>query len=460
MKKIIVLLIMIGLSMAGASRAQSLQWPIAALVGPFGSEYGDIWIYGAGAWQQRTAWGYNRQPVFAPNGQALAYASLASVAKEAMTGSQPRGTIQPHTIWVIPNIGASDEGDRVASQPDGATYDELAYENDTFIARSDPTWSPDSLQLAWVEAVYPQVDYFLAVYTLQTEQTERFPIAGPPATAYNLGQVLWGQAAILVAFWGESATLYSPQGERLADLAIQRTDGWWAWVQHEGREYLGLDLDIGRFALFDPLTGQQIPFAGEFRRAAVGSTSPYVVATYEKEASRGWTIVTPDGQSLRLVDGLNPDLVALAPDGLTWAFANSRTLQFWSGDGVSESVALALAVDVTQGQIRSLSWAPVQWFTGSSGEGWRACTSGPPSRLSYAMTGRVAVTDGQPLNLRDDPNRTAPVLAQLPEGTAFLVVGGPTCADGLTWWEVNVDDLWGWVAESSAEGGYWIEPQP
>jgi hypothetical protein len=44
------------------------------------------------------------------------------------------------------------------------------------------------------------------------------------------------------------------------------------------------------------------------------------------------------------------------------------------------------------------------------------------------------------------------------EGVEFNIVGGPACADGYTWWEVQTDDgIRGWSAEGDADG-YFMEP--
>jgi hypothetical protein len=53
----------------------------------------------------------------------------------------------------------------------------------------------------------------------------------------------------------------------------------------------------------------------------------------------------------------------------------------------------------------------------------------------------VIVSDPQGLNLHScaDITPTCPVIIAMPDGTVMQVVGGPTVADGYTWWELSGD---------------------
>ena len=79
--------------------------------------------------------------------------------------------------------------------------------------------------------------------------------------------------------------------------------------------------------------------------------------------------------------------------------------------------------------------------------------------LSY---GRVASTDGTDLRVHTAPGFSAPVSARLPEGTSFVLLEHPQCADAAFWWNIRADALngqTGWVAESQ-NGVYLLEPLP
>lgn len=52
------------------------------------------------------------------------------------------------------------------------------------------------------------------------------------------------------------------------------------------------------------------------------------------------------------------------------------------------------------------------------------------------------------VNLRNAPNRNAQVARVVAMSERFTVTGGPSQADGLTWWQVNG----GWMAEASPDG--------
>lgn len=82
------------------------------------------------------------------------------------------------------------------------------------------------------------------------------------------------------------------------------------------------------------------------------------------------------------------------------------------------------------------------------------CSGSPATRLSAGSTGRV--TPGLPNSLRAQPYGGA-TLAQIPAGASFLVLYGPQCGGGLTWWQVNYNGVIGWTAEGQGST-YWLEP--
>ena len=97
--------------------------------------------------------------------------------------------------------------------------------------------------------------------------------------------------------------------------------------------------------------------------------------------------------------------------------------------------------------------AAVPGFSAAQG----VCGDAPPTRLVVGQGGRVSFTDGQPLNVRDAAGLNGARVAQLPEGTAFLVLEGPVCADNIYWWRIQAGLTAGWVAEG-LPGQYFVEP--
>lgn len=92
--------------------------------------------------------------------------------------------------------------------------------------------------------------------------------------------------------------------------------------------------------------------------------------------------------------------------------------------------------------------------------GIQNCPGTVASQVSIGERARVTFTDGTPLRLRDGPGTTATFLQDLPEGTSFEIIGGPVCADGFTWWNVQLaDGTQGWSAEGD-DDSYFMEPLP
>lgn len=84
-----------------------------------------------------------------------------------------------------------------------------------------------------------------------------------------------------------------------------------------------------------------------------------------------------------------------------------------------------------------------------------ACAGAPTARLSVGAAGRV--TAGMSNRLRAQPGTGGAILALIPGGGMFVVLSGPTCADGYNWWQVNYNGVIGWTAEGSG-ADYFLEP--
>jgi uncharacterized protein YraI len=83
------------------------------------------------------------------------------------------------------------------------------------------------------------------------------------------------------------------------------------------------------------------------------------------------------------------------------------------------------------------------------------CYGAPSPHMLLGLTGYVTL--GPSNNLRTQPSLSASVVGQMPGGSMFTVLAGPTCADGYNWWQVNYSGLIGWTAEGRTNE-YWIEP--
>lgn len=107
------------------------------------------------------------------------------------------------------------------------------------------------------------------------------------------------------------------------------------------------------------------------------------------------------------------------------------------------------------------------WISESAiGEQITACPDVSPLRLAVGQTGRVL----GPVNsrIRSEPTTDATSVGEAEPGEIFNVIGGPICADGYTWWQIEVraTGLIGWTVEGAGADGwnfegagdYWLEP--
>lgn len=86
--------------------------------------------------------------------------------------------------------------------------------------------------------------------------------------------------------------------------------------------------------------------------------------------------------------------------------------------------------------------------------GMMPCVEPGYTHLFVGAAGRVTFGSNTSSRLRSAPSISSDVLDLLPEGTRFFVVGGPTCADDHTWWLVDVNGNFGWVAEGLHDNRY------
>ncbi len=68
--------------------------------------------------------------------------------------------------------------------------------------------------------------------------------------------------------------------------------------------------------------------------------------------------------------------------------------------------------------------------------------------ISVGAKVKIVNTGPTGLNFRKSPSRTGERIRSLPEGNIYDVIGGPTNADGLVWWELRdpSDNTTGWGA--------------
>lgn len=84
-----------------------------------------------------------------------------------------------------------------------------------------------------------------------------------------------------------------------------------------------------------------------------------------------------------------------------------------------------------------------------------SCPGSLPLRLSIGDPAQV--TPGASNRMRAEATTSAARIGEIPGGSVVLVLDGPVCADGYTWWQVDYDGLVGWTVEGS--DSYWLEPR-
>ncbi|MBL8049645.1 MAG: hypothetical protein JNM46_00345 [Anaerolineales bacterium] len=81
--------------------------------------------------------------------------------------------------------------------------------------------------------------------------------------------------------------------------------------------------------------------------------------------------------------------------------------------------------------------------------------AGWETRLWIDAPGRIT-RQGDQLKLRSGPSMQDGIIAKMPSGYNFIVIGGPTCVDGYTWWNIQGEMGTGWAAEVGDR--WWMAP--
>ncbi|MCU0498582.1 MAG: SH3 domain-containing protein [Anaerolineae bacterium] len=96
------------------------------------------------------------------------------------------------------------------------------------------------------------------------------------------------------------------------------------------------------------------------------------------------------------------------------------------------------------------------WMTVNQTMGALYCPDTPDMRLVIGQEGEVIIGQGAN-NLRREATTNSDIIKVIGEGERFNVIGGPVCADGVVWWQVEYDGFIGWTAEGEGDT-YWLAP--
>ncbi|MBI1279036.1 MAG: TIR domain-containing protein [Anaerolineaceae bacterium] len=264
--------------------------------------------------------------------------------------------------------------------------------------------------------------------------------------------------------------------------------------------------------VWDAATGQEVfTLVGHIRQVTRVAWSPdntYIATASADATAKIWNAA--DGSVERTLFGHEAEV-----NGLEWSPGGSRLITV-SSDGTAkiwytESGGLLLTFRGHIGTIYSLNWSPDGNYFATAGADhtariwqiWRnaqalitfsrkccvprtltdeeniqfglstatpapsptpapaSCTSDLPSRLYPGARGRVTSsdTDTTAVSVRRGPATTYERIGRVSPGQTFQVVSGPTCGEGMAWFEVlyGIGAVRGWLAEGQA-GVYFVEP--
>lgn len=90
-----------------------------------------------------------------------------------------------------------------------------------------------------------------------------------------------------------------------------------------------------------------------------------------------------------------------------------------------------------------------------------SCPGAPTQRIIKGNQGFVC-TKNDSVALRQEPRRSADIILRLKQGAKFNVIGGASCSDGWSWWQVETQSgSVGWISEGGdAVDPYFICPIP
>jgi hypothetical protein len=84
------------------------------------------------------------------------------------------------------------------------------------------------------------------------------------------------------------------------------------------------------------------------------------------------------------------------------------------------------------------------------------CPGAPPFTLMLGDWAMVSIDPPQSSRIRSNPGSTGEILGEAPAGDNLLVIDGPQCASGYSWWKVRtLDGLEGWTVEGDTDA-YWL----
>ncbi|MBK9125007.1 MAG: SH3 domain-containing protein [Chloroflexi bacterium] len=453
---------------------------------------GDLYRIDGSAVIALTNSGYVTDAVLSPDGRLVAYADIPQVVRDVYERGGGMSGPQPNDIHVL-DLEAGQV--RVLTlQPDPAYYADESQPDNVF-ARSAPVWSPDGTGLAWTNYAFDLGAVTLGTYNLFTGELRELPLDLPEL--YGIPgplRVLWLTSGFVIpAYVIDQATglerlqirVYSPEDGSLitahdiepasaeppfVDLFVTQGDAdYYAQYRADSGSWLLTDIGSGeRFTTaFSPMLvsrvqpetsvrfalGELVPYE---RPLAGQSTTHFEAAIYDANGGivvGSYDILFPDTEM--------SNVVSVSPDGQAAAYRvyNPDTRVY---DSSQVFMTDRGPVAIPDGAfVDGMTWGAQMWWYPADVvlEPFEEvdvfdCPGALAPRL--VTGGRAVVLPGAPNRIRGTPSISGTVVAQIPSGETFDVLGGPECADGIVWWRVSYGGATGWTAEGT--DAYFVEP--
>jgi hypothetical protein len=394
------------------------------------------------------------------------------------------------------NLFAQTENGRpvqIAGQPQNPSFLN-GQTPDNAAVYGNPAFSPDGARVAFSSYQWgpegASQNQIISIHDLATSTvTPIFEVPFQLAEAATPVTLQWGPPGILFYSHHAYPEDFVPERQLIVvDAATgQITFAWddevygpdraitaYFWVETDADWQIAVILNTFERFMIDPQTGS----ITDIRDRTLEWYSP------RAEASPGFALVLDDAGTgefpytwakLDASGGLTntpyvadflvcPPLLSADGQSMLWLDASQGFVR-WSqgqtapaGFGLNEpGVSALLAGDWGWGQWRLAAAGNVSAPPASDAYAFAiTCPGFMPSRMVLGATGYVTIGGGAN-NLRAQPTRSGDLLAQIPEGGAFTVVEGPTCAEDMAWWRVTYNGVTGWTAEGQGSV-YWLTP--
>jgi len=201
-----------------------------------GDKEGDLYAFINGALRKRTNYGFNQEPITAPDGQSIGFNSVVQSYTELRDDK--------HYVFPVPsNISILNTATFAARSLTNQTAQAPNADGPAFTLRSAPSWSPSGRQLAWTEIdvvllseeVRELTPERLIVYDLDTETSRVIIPELPKHTVVNATRAM---SALAWGYPGIAVITYLPGDDDAQRVALYTSSGTLLW-EYSSEESLG-----------------------------------------------------------------------------------------------------------------------------------------------------------------------------------------------------------------------------